>query len=375
MDREPHEVLGVARDASEEDVRAAYREMVKEHHPDVSDAEDAEERFVRIRDAYEEMRDRADGTAAGNGAGTGGGGKAGRAASESASAKSEHKRKRREKRKRWEDPWKADGEEEKGENERETRSRERKRSDDWRATTRTRGSQRVGELGYGWELFEQRDFFFVSKSGGRGRVYIDKDGRPRREKTLFSERSEAEDAYESHVERRENQRRTIPLGDGWRIVRNAGGYAVEGEEGYLGFGGETKDTPYWFRSTEDARSAYESRFERKERGVDVDADVDTDVDDATNKESIASRITIGAALLPFLVTVTVLNVFSSTFGLGTKGKNPYLTTAFVSVFLGALAVVLNRFFISYVLLFLSVWAGVEFVVMVAGPYTADEIDG
>ncbi|MGC9948610.1 MAG: DnaJ domain-containing protein [Bryobacteraceae bacterium] len=49
---DPREVLGVAQEAGEEDIRAAYVSKVKEHPPDRSPEE-----FERIRDAYESLRD------------------------------------------------------------------------------------------------------------------------------------------------------------------------------------------------------------------------------------------------------------------------------------------------------------------------------
>ncbi|MDZ7687394.1 MAG: DnaJ domain-containing protein [Halobacteriales archaeon] len=349
-DREPHDVLGVARDASEDEVRDAYRQMVKKHHPDVSDAEDAEERFVRIRDAYEVMRERAEQRGAtGNGqetrdAGTG----AETRTQTSAQTQSEHKRRKREKRKRWEDPWKEDTENE------EENGREKE-------------PEKVDTIGYGWSLFREDGRFFVSKSGGRGNVYIDREGRSNREKTSFSSAEAAEEAYERHVDRREEQRRNVSLGNGWRMVENAGGYAVEGEEGYIGFDGKLQSLPYWFTSREDAKSAHESYVRR---------DTDTDTVVSEEDDSLASRVTVGAALLPFLVTVTVLNVLSSSLGLGTKGKNPYISTALTSVLLGFSAFVVSAYntYLSFILLFFAVWAGIEFVVMIAGPYTADEMN-
>lgn len=46
---DPYEVLGLPRDASEDDVRAAYRRVAKETHPDV--APDREEEFHRAKRA------------------------------------------------------------------------------------------------------------------------------------------------------------------------------------------------------------------------------------------------------------------------------------------------------------------------------------
>jgi curved DNA-binding protein CbpA len=55
-ERDPHELLGVPRGASEEEVRKAYRRMVLKHHPDVNpDDPRAEERFKEIQQAYETL--------------------------------------------------------------------------------------------------------------------------------------------------------------------------------------------------------------------------------------------------------------------------------------------------------------------------------
>ncbi|HTI32690.1 MAG TPA: DnaJ C-terminal domain-containing protein [Miltoncostaea sp.] len=55
--RDPYDVLGVARDASQEDVRRAYRRLARSHHPDVSKEPDAETRFKDISEAYDVLRD------------------------------------------------------------------------------------------------------------------------------------------------------------------------------------------------------------------------------------------------------------------------------------------------------------------------------
>jgi molecular chaperone DnaJ len=52
-DRDYYELLGIARDASEEEIKRAFRRLARELHPDVSDAPDAEERFREVVEAYE----------------------------------------------------------------------------------------------------------------------------------------------------------------------------------------------------------------------------------------------------------------------------------------------------------------------------------
>lgn len=50
-------VLGVTDDADNETIRRAYREQVKEHHPDVSDDPDAPEQFKRLTTARDVLVD------------------------------------------------------------------------------------------------------------------------------------------------------------------------------------------------------------------------------------------------------------------------------------------------------------------------------
>jgi molecular chaperone DnaJ len=52
-ERDYYELLGVARDASESEIKKAFRGLARELHPDVSDAPDAEERFREVVEAYE----------------------------------------------------------------------------------------------------------------------------------------------------------------------------------------------------------------------------------------------------------------------------------------------------------------------------------
>jgi molecular chaperone DnaJ len=52
-DRDYYELLGVARDASEGEIKRAFRRLARELHPDVSEAPDADERFREVVEAYE----------------------------------------------------------------------------------------------------------------------------------------------------------------------------------------------------------------------------------------------------------------------------------------------------------------------------------
>lgn len=50
-------IMGVARDASAEDIKRAYRKLARKYHPDVSKEKDAEARFKEVGEAYEVLRD------------------------------------------------------------------------------------------------------------------------------------------------------------------------------------------------------------------------------------------------------------------------------------------------------------------------------
>jgi curved DNA-binding protein len=52
-----YSVLGVARTASEAEIKGAYRKLARKYHPDVSKERDAEERFKDIAEAYQTLKD------------------------------------------------------------------------------------------------------------------------------------------------------------------------------------------------------------------------------------------------------------------------------------------------------------------------------
>ncbi|MGN6588008.1 MAG: molecular chaperone DnaJ [Solirubrobacterales bacterium] len=57
MPRDYYEVLGVSRDASETEIKKAFRRLARELHPDVNQKPDAEDRFKEAAEAYEVLSD------------------------------------------------------------------------------------------------------------------------------------------------------------------------------------------------------------------------------------------------------------------------------------------------------------------------------
>ena len=55
--RDPYEVLGVSRDASDDDIKKAYRKLAKQYHPDVNPGDRAaEEKMKEINAAYDAIK-------------------------------------------------------------------------------------------------------------------------------------------------------------------------------------------------------------------------------------------------------------------------------------------------------------------------------
>jgi molecular chaperone DnaJ len=49
-----HDILGVAADASKDDIKKAYRKLAMKHHPDRNpDNPEAEAKFKEVKEAYE----------------------------------------------------------------------------------------------------------------------------------------------------------------------------------------------------------------------------------------------------------------------------------------------------------------------------------
>ncbi|MHB0775534.1 DnaJ C-terminal domain-containing protein [Halomonas sp. WWR20] len=52
-----YQTLGVAQDASSDEIKRAYRKLARKYHPDVSKEENAEARFKELGEAYEVLKD------------------------------------------------------------------------------------------------------------------------------------------------------------------------------------------------------------------------------------------------------------------------------------------------------------------------------
>ncbi len=55
--RDHYDVLGLKRHATESDIKAAYRKLARQFHPDVNKAADAAQKFAEVQDAYDTLSD------------------------------------------------------------------------------------------------------------------------------------------------------------------------------------------------------------------------------------------------------------------------------------------------------------------------------
>lgn len=55
--RDYYEVLGVSKDASDDEIKKAYRKLSKKYHPDINKDPDAPEKFKEVSEAYEVLSD------------------------------------------------------------------------------------------------------------------------------------------------------------------------------------------------------------------------------------------------------------------------------------------------------------------------------
>lgn len=52
-----YEIMGIKHDASQDEIKRAYRKLARKYHPDVSKEDDAETRFKEVGEAYEVLKD------------------------------------------------------------------------------------------------------------------------------------------------------------------------------------------------------------------------------------------------------------------------------------------------------------------------------
>ena len=52
-----YHIIGVKKDASEDDIKRAYRKLARKYHPDVSKEPGAEAKFKEVNEAYDVLKD------------------------------------------------------------------------------------------------------------------------------------------------------------------------------------------------------------------------------------------------------------------------------------------------------------------------------
>ena len=52
-----YQIIGVKKDASQDEIKRAYKKLARKYHPDVSKESDAEERFKELNEAYQVLKD------------------------------------------------------------------------------------------------------------------------------------------------------------------------------------------------------------------------------------------------------------------------------------------------------------------------------
>ena len=57
MAQDLYAILGVSRDATEDEIKKAFRKKARELHPDINKAPDAEDRFKELNEAYDVLSD------------------------------------------------------------------------------------------------------------------------------------------------------------------------------------------------------------------------------------------------------------------------------------------------------------------------------
>ncbi|HBQ76667.1 MAG TPA: J domain-containing protein, partial [Exiguobacterium sp.] len=57
MAKDYYQTLGVTKDASNQDIKRAYRKLAKQYHPDVNKEASADQRFKDIQEAFDVLGD------------------------------------------------------------------------------------------------------------------------------------------------------------------------------------------------------------------------------------------------------------------------------------------------------------------------------